>query len=106
MVPVAFAIVLLSEKLQEKQGKKHIAARLALADGIQECLETVQDIKACNQEERYLAKLDEKMDAAEKAQISSERVSASLVTTGQMFLRLGGTDIAPIDSVAMMKDIR
>ena len=25
---------------------------LAMADGIQECLETVQDIKACNQEEQ------------------------------------------------------
>ena len=61
---------------------------LAMADGIQECLETVQDIKACNQEEQYLRKLDEKMDRAEKAQISSELVSASLITTGQMFLRL------------------
>ena len=46
-------------------------ARLELAEGIQECLETVQDIKACNQEEDYLRKLDAKMDAAEKAQISS-----------------------------------
>jgi len=64
-------------------------ARLELAEGIQECLETVQDIKACNQEEDYLRKLDAKMDAAEKAQISSEMTTASLLTTGQMFLRLG-----------------
>ena len=64
-------------------------AKIALADGIQECLETVQDIKACNQEEQYLKKLDAKMENAEKAQISSEMVSASLLTTGQMFLRLG-----------------
>ena len=63
--------------------------RLELAEGIQECLETVQDIKACNQEEDYLRKLDAKMDAAEKAQISSEMTTASLLTTGQMFLRLG-----------------
>lgn len=89
VAPVAFAIVLLSRKLQTKQGQKHMDAKLALADGIQECLETVQDIKACNQEEQYLRKLDEKMDRAEKAQISSELVSASLITTGQMFLRLG-----------------
>lgn len=35
-----------------------------------------------------MKKLDEKMDRAERAQISSELVSASLITTGQMFLRL------------------
>lgn len=104
VAPVAFAIVLLSKKLQEKQGKKHIAARLALADGIQECLETVQDIKACNQEDRYLAKLDEKMDAAEKAQISSEMVSASLVTTGQMLLRLGLATVIVVGNALLMKE--
>ena len=89
VAPISFAIVLLSRKWQEKLSKKHMNARLELAEGIQECLETVQDIKSCNQEEDYLRKLDAKMDAAEKAQISSEMTTASLLTTGQMFLRLG-----------------
>ena len=89
VAPISFAIVLLSRKWQEKLSKKHMNARLELAEGIQECLGTVQDIKACNQEEDYLRKLDAKMDAAEKAQISSEMTTASLLTTGQMFLRLG-----------------
>ena len=89
VAPISFAVVILSRKCQEKLSKKHMNARLELAEGIQECLETVQDIKACNQEEDYLRKLDAKMDAAEKAQISSEMTTASLLTTGQMFLRLG-----------------
>lgn len=89
VAPISFAIVILSRKWQEKLSKKHMNARLELAEGIQECLETAQDIKACNQEEDYLRKLDAKMDAAEKAQISSEMTTASLLTTGQMFLRLG-----------------
>ena len=89
VAPISFAIVILSRKWQEKLSKKHMNARLELAEGIQECLETVQDTKACNQEEDYLRKLDAKMDAAEKAQISSEMTTASLLTTGQMFLRLG-----------------
>ena len=89
VAPISFAIVILSRKWQEKLSKKHMNARLELAERIQECLETVQDIKACNQEEDYLRKLDAKMDAAEKAQISSEMTTASLLTTGQMFLRLG-----------------
>ena len=102
VAPIAFAIVLLSRKLQSKQGRKHMAAKLELADGIQECLETVQDIKACNQEEEYMRKLDVKMDAAEKAQISSEMMTASLVTTGQMFLRLGLATVIVVGNSLMI----
>ena len=98
VAPVAFAVILLSRKWQEKLGKKHIAAKLNLSDGIQECLEAVQDIEACNQETEYLKKLDAKMDAAEKAQISSEMVSASLFTTGQMILRLGLATVIVVGS--------
>lgn len=104
VAPVAFVIVLLSGKLQTKLGQKHMDAKLELADGIQECLETVQDIKACNQEEAYLKKLDAKMDRAEKAQISSEMVSASLITTGQMFLRLGLATVIVVGNSLMMSD--
>ena len=98
VAPVAFAIVLLSRKWQEKLGKKYMTERMNLSEGIQEGLETVQDIKACNQENTYLKKLDAKMDIAEKAQISSEMVSASLVTTGQMILRLGLVTVIVVGS--------
>ena len=104
VAPVAFAIVLLSRKWQAKLGQKHIDAKLELSDGIQECLETVQDIKACNQEEQYLKKLDKKMDNAEKAQISSELVSASLLTTGQMFLRLGLATVIVVGNSLMINE--
>lgn len=102
VAPIAFAIVLLSRKQQSKQGRKHMAAKLELADGIQECLETVQDIKACNQEDAYMRKLDAKIDAAEKAQISSEMMTASLVTTGQMFLRLGLATVIVVGNSLMI----
>lgn len=103
VAPISFAIVIVSRKWQEKLGKKHMGARLELAEGIQECLETVQDIKACNQEEDYLKKLDAKMDAAEKAQISSELVTASLLTTGQMFLRLGLATVIVVGNGLVIK---
>ena len=41
VAPVAFAIVLLSRKWQEKLGKKYMTERMNLSEGIQECLETV-----------------------------------------------------------------
>ena len=103
VAPAAFAVVLLSQKLQAKLGQKHIDAKLALSDGIQECLETVQDIKACNLEEQYLKKLDAKMDAAEKSQIFSEMVTASLVTTGQMLLRLGLATVIVVGNALLVK---
>lgn len=102
VAPFAFLIVILSRKLQQKLGRKHITAKNDLADGIQECLENIQDIKACNNEEDYLSKLDKKMDNAEKAQISSEMTTASLVTTGQMFLRLGLASVIVAGSSLVM----
>ncbi len=42
-------------------------AKLELAEGIQECLETIQDIKACHLEEHYIQKLDQKIDQSEHA---------------------------------------
>ena len=42
VAPISFAIVILSRKCQEKLCKKHMNTRLELAEGIQECLETVQ----------------------------------------------------------------
>lgn len=103
VAPFAFFIVILSRKLQQKLGMRHITARNDLADGIQECLENIQDIKACNNEEDYLNKLDQKMDHSEKAQISSEMTTASLVTTGQMFLRLGLASVIVAGS-SLVKD--
>ncbi len=102
VAPFAFLIVILSRKLQQKLGMRHITARNDLADGIQECLENIQDIKACNSEEDYLNKLDQKMDHSEKAQISSEMTTASLITIGQMFLRLGLASVIVAGSSLVM----
>ena len=103
VAPVSFAIVLLSRKLQVKLGKKHMNAKLTLAEGIQECLETVQDIEACNLEEQYLKKLDAKIDAAEASQISLETATASLVTAGQMFLRLGLATVMVVGNMLILR---
>ena len=44
------------------------------------------------------------MDAAEKAQISSELTTASLITTGQMFLRLGLATVIIVGNSLVMKN--
>lgn len=58
VMPVAFAIVGFSAKVQEGFNQKSMDAKMACADGIQECIETVQDLKANNAEKEYLKGLE------------------------------------------------
>lgn len=66
VMPVSFAIVWFSAKVQEKLSKKAMAVKMACADGIQECIETVRDLKSNNAEEKYLEGLKEKIRAVER----------------------------------------
>ncbi len=54
VLPVAFAIVGFSAKIQENLNQKAMDVKMACADGIQECIETVRDLKANNAEQAYL----------------------------------------------------
>ena len=89
VLPVSFAIVLSSSKLQQKLGRKQMDAKMACADGIQECIETIQDIKSNNAEETYLKGLDKKIDNVEKQAIKTEFGTAVFVGSAQMILKLG-----------------
>lgn len=89
VVPFSLAVIFASKKAQDKAGLKHILSKRVCADGIQECLETVQEIRACNHKEDYLAGLNQKLEDAEKSQVKSELITAALVTAGQTILQLG-----------------
>lgn len=89
VVPVAALLVLTSKKAQDKAGTRTLLAKRVATDGLQELLETVKDVKACNQKETYLRGLDEKLDFAEKATIHSELVSGTCITSAQAFLKIG-----------------
>ena len=61
----------------------------AVADCIQEGLETIRDIKACSRQKAYMEKLEEKLAAMEKGSIHSELATGVFVCSAQAFLRLG-----------------
>ena len=63
VLPVSFAIVGLSAKVQERLNQKAMDTKMACADGIQECIETVQDLKSNNAEQAYLEGLKGKIRA-------------------------------------------
>ncbi len=89
VVPVSFAIVFLSFRVQDRLNQKQMAAKIACADGIQECLEAMRDLKSNNAEGAYLAGLDKKIRAVEKRAIVSELGTAVFVVSASLILKLG-----------------
>ncbi|MCR5666637.1 MAG: ABC transporter ATP-binding protein/permease [Eubacterium sp.] len=87
--PISLFMVFGSKKLQDKACRAHIDAKLRCAEGIQECLDNVRELKAYQYKDAYLKKLYQKMDLAEQAQIKSELTTDVFLGMGQVFLRLG-----------------
>ncbi|WP_173682171.1 ABC transporter ATP-binding protein [Clostridium saccharoperbutylacetonicum] len=94
VLPVSFIIVLLSSKVQYTLGKKQMGVKMACADGIQECLESVRDLKANNAEAAYMGQLDIKIKNVEKRSIITELGTAIFVASAQMILKLGIATVA------------
>lgn len=99
--PVSFLVVALSQKFQGKLNQKSMDAKMACADGIQECIETVRDLKANNAEARYLKGLDQKIKAVERRSIFTELGTALFVVSAQMILKLGIATVALVGGVLL-----
>ena len=102
VLPVAFAIVGLSARVQERLNGRQMAAKMACADGIQECIETVRDLKASNAEEKYLEGLDRKIRAVERRAILSELGTAVFVVSATLILKLGIATVALVGSILLL----
>ena len=89
VVPVALLLTAGSKKIQDSFGTRNILNKRAVADCIQEGLETIRDIKACSRQEAYMEKLEKKLAAMEKGSIHSELATGVFVCSAQAFLRLG-----------------
>ncbi len=89
VVPVAILLTAGSKKIQDSFGTKNILSKRAVADYIQEGLETIREIKACGRQEIYIDKLEEKLAAMERGSIHSELATGVFVCSAQAFLRLG-----------------
>jgi len=89
VIPAAFMLSAGTRPVIDRLERKEKCKKLAASDGIQECIENIQDIKANNQRESYLKELDLKMIEVEKGTVKMETLNGSLVTASQMILRLG-----------------
>ena len=103
VMPVSFAIVWLSARVQERLSQKSMAAKMACADGIQECIETVRDLKSNNAEDAYLSGLDKKIKAVERRAVISEFGTAVFVVSASLILKLGIATVALVGSMLLIQ---
>ena len=103
VLPVSFAIVGGSVRVQERLNQKAMDAKMACADGIQECVEAVQDLKANNAEEAYLRGLETKIRAVERRSIINEFGLAAFVVSASLILKLGIATTALAGSVLLLQ---
>ena len=88
-VPVAFALLFGSRKMQKRASEKLKSDALAVSDNIQESLENIREIRATNREKEYLDRLYKKIDCVEKTMRNGELMIGLFVNGASVIMRLG-----------------
>jgi len=89
VIPVAFFIIFTCSGAEKRAVRRNAAVKLAMTDGIQECLESVRDLRANNAESRYLEELDGKIREVERWSLFTELKMAVYVNSAAIILKLG-----------------
>ena len=89
VAPVSFLLAAGTRPMVDRMERRQKGRKIAASDGIQECIENIQDIKANNQREEYLKGLDQKLLNVESISIRLELLNGTLVTASQLFLKIG-----------------
>lgn len=88
-VPVAFGLLFGSRTLAKRHSEITKAAGIQVSDGIQETLENIREIRATNQEERFLRALYDKIDRHERTMLRGELSTGIFVNAASVIMRLG-----------------
>ena len=88
-VPVALGLLFGSRRMASRSAERTKKAALRVSDGIQEALENIREIRAANQEERYLEGLNQKIDEHERVTIQGELGTGLFVNGASVIMRLG-----------------
>lgn len=103
VLPIAFTITFFSARIQEYFNRKSVAANVELESGVQECIESLQDLKANNAEENYLKGLYKKIDHVEKRHIITELGTALFVVSSTLILKFGIATVALVGSALLIR---
>ncbi len=89
VIPIAFLIVLSCSGAEKRAIRKNTAIKMDMADGIQECLESIRDLRANNAEGKYMDGLENKIRKVEKMALFTELKMAVYVNSAAIILKLG-----------------
>lgn len=104
VIPVSILIIIFSYKIQDRTQQKTMSVKMACADGLQEYIESVRDLKANNAEENYLLGLKGKIKAVEKQNFKAELSNAIFVTGAGMVLKLGIASVAIVGASLLLNN--
>lgn len=105
VVPVAAAIILLSKNAQKKCHREGYEVKRGVTEQIQEGLETIQEMKAYNQEDFYTTSLDENLKSYERSQIKGELLIGVFVNLSYIVLKLGLVTVAIAGALMLERGI-
>jgi ATP-binding cassette subfamily B protein len=89
VIPVSLGIIISCSGLEKKAVKKNAAVKLDMNDSVQECLESIRDLRANNAEDRYMEVLEGKIRKVEKMALFTELKMAVYVNSASILLKLG-----------------
>lgn len=101
VLPIALIIVGCSGNVQRGISRRKRNVAIAQADGLQEYLETIKDLKSYNAEESYLDGLKGRITALEKESFKAELGTAVFVVSASCILRFGIGTVALVGSVLL-----
>lgn len=101
VLPIALIIVGCSGNVQRGISRRKRNVAIAQAEGLQEYLETIKDLKSYNAEENYLEGLKGKITALEKESFKAELGTAVFVVSASCILRFGIGTVALVGSVLL-----
>ena len=89
VIPVAFIIIITASGAEKNAVRENSAVKMTMTDGIQECLESIRDLRANNAEERYMDELEGKIRDVEKMALITELKMAIYVNSAAIILKIG-----------------
>ncbi len=89
VIPVAFFIIISCAGAEKRAIRKNSKVKLEMSDGIQECLESIRDLRANNAEGKYMDELEGKIRRVEKMALFTELKMAVYVNSSAIILKIG-----------------
>ncbi|MDR1013477.1 MAG: ABC transporter ATP-binding protein/permease [Coriobacteriales bacterium] len=100
-VPLAFGIIMLSRKIYGNVSKKHAAAKLAASERVQEYIEGIKVIRACNMDGERFGALESALREMMRLAMAME-VGTGVFVTGAQAVLQGGIGLTALVGATLL----